>query len=122
MNRDQQKREAEKANARAAAPYAEQLRNGSFTTELLNEATRIGHGFRTKVYMTWMENTLRLEAREHRLELKPTPTGVKAQFFVKNEPGKSEMVELTGANAKSLAERWMKTVGPRPRAAATVEE
>lgn len=121
VNREQQKRESQKAQSRAIAPYAEQLRKSSFTTELLNEAARIGYGFRTKVYMTWIDNTLRLDAREHRLELKPTPDGVKAQFFVNNEPKKSESVDLAGANAKALAERWMKSVGPRPQAAPTAE-
>jgi hypothetical protein len=112
----QQQRDAERARAQATAPYTEQLRKGPFTSELMSEATRIGHGLRTKVYISWIDNTLRFEAREHRLELKPTPEGVQAQYFVNKEPMKKEIVDLNGS-AKQLAERWLNTVGPRPSAA-----
>ncbi len=44
--------------------------------------------------------TLRLEAREHRLELGPTPKGVMAYY-------------LKG-NAEKLAKKWLDVVGPRP--------
>jgi hypothetical protein len=111
----QARRESDRVRARAAAPYLEELRKGTFTAELLNEATRIAHGYRTKVYMAWLDSTLRLEAREHRLELRATPEGVKAQFFLGNQQTHSEMVELTTAKAKALAESWMKKVGPRPQ-------
>lgn len=104
---------------RAAAPYLEELRKGAFTTELMNEATRIAHGYRTKVYMTWLDGTLRLEARGHRLELQATPQGVKAQFLEGSQAVHSEMVELTAAKAKALADRWLKKVGPRPDSAGT---
>ena len=120
---EQQRREADRARSRAAGPHLEQLRKGQFTSDLMNEATRIGFGLRTKVYMTWLENTLRLEAREHRLELRATPEGVQAQFCVNGrETTHSEIVDLNPANAKALAERWMKTVGPRPRAEAAEGE
>ncbi len=60
---DQQRRVAERESARAAAPYAEALRSGSFTKELLDHATRIGHGMRIKIHIAWLGTTLRLEAR-----------------------------------------------------------
>ncbi len=116
-NRDHLLREAERARVKAIAPYAEQLRKGPFTKDLLNEATRIAHGLRTKVYMTWIESTLRLEAREHRLELKATPDGVLAQYFVNKESTGEEIIDLKGS-AKKLAERWLSKVGPRPAPAA----
>jgi hypothetical protein len=115
-DRDHVKRDAERARIRATAPYTEQLRKGVFTTELLNEATRIGHGLRTKVYITWLENTLRLEAREHRVELKATADGVIAQYFVNKQPTSQEKVDLNGS-ARKFAENWLSAVGPRPRAA-----
>jgi hypothetical protein len=113
---EQQRREADRARSKAAGPYLEQLRKGKFTSDLMNEAARIGFGLRTKVYMTWIENTLRLEAREHRLELRAMPDGVQAQFLVNGKPTHTEIVDLSAAKAKSLAERWMKAVGPRPTA------
>ena len=41
-------REAELAQARAAAPHADALKNGPFTAELLKQASRIGFSMRTK--------------------------------------------------------------------------
>ncbi len=115
----QDRKEAERARIRASAPHLERLRKGPFTQELLAEATRIGHGLRTKVYMTWLENTLRLEAREHRLELRATPDGIVARFSVDGQPTGEEKVELSPENAKSLAVRWLSKVGPRSQATET---
>jgi hypothetical protein len=112
-NRDEVRRDAELAEVKAAAPFAEQLRKGPFTPELLNEATRIGHGLRVKVYITWIDGVLRLEARERRLELKATPKGVLAQYFVNKEPAGSETVDLNGS-AKKLAEKWLSALEARP--------
>lgn len=119
-DRDHVRREAERARARATAPFSEQLRKGPFTTELLNEATRIGHGLRTKVYMTWIDNTLRLDARDHRLELRATPDGVLAQFFANRQQTGEEIVDM-GGSARQLAERWLTSVGPRPQVASQTE-
>jgi hypothetical protein len=108
--REQDRKAADRARGRAAAPYVEQLRRGPFTPELLAEATRIGHGLRVKVYITWLDNTLRLEAREHRLELKPTSEGVVAQFYVDRRQTATEVIDLSRASAKELAERWLSPV------------
>jgi hypothetical protein len=111
--RDEVAREARRAQEQAAAPFAEQLRKGPFTSELLNEATRIGHGLRAKVYITWIDGMLRLEARERRLELKATPKGVMAQYFVNKAPAGSELIDLNGS-AKKLAEKWLSALEARP--------
>src|SRR3979411_242580 len=74
------RREEDRANALAAAPHAEELRNGQFTSALLDHATRIGHSLRTKVQITWIDTTLRLQAKDRRLELQPTAEGVRAVF------------------------------------------
>lgn len=106
--------EAAKAKA-AAAPYAEQLRRGSFTAELMNEAVRIGHGLRTKIYITWVDGALRLDARERRLELRATATGVVAHFLESGTVVKEQKVNLSGS-ARKLAEEWLSVVGPRTAA------
>lgn len=118
---NQRQRDAERTNARAAQPYIEQLRKGQFTADLLAEATRIAHGLRTKVYITWIENTLRLDAREHRLELRPTPSGVVARFCIDLKEIATEPVDLHG-DAKTFAQRWLSQVGPRPAATPAVED
>ena len=106
LKRDVKHRASEKARALAAAPHADALKNGTFTHEFLAHATRIGFTQRTKVQPTWLGNTLRLQARERRLELRPTPEGVMAYYFEDNEERGSEIVDLQG-NAEELAKRWL---------------
>jgi hypothetical protein len=104
--KERERREAEKSAAKAAAPVAEELKSGSFTKELLDHAVRIGHAVRTKVHMTWLGNTLRLQARDRRLELEPSPAGVTARFFESDQETSRESIDLKG-NARELAERWL---------------
>lgn len=92
---------------------ADELRKGKFTTDLLSEVTRLSHGLRTKVYLSWIGSTLRLQAREHRLELTPTPDGVVAATFVNQKQTGSHNVDLK-KSPKPLAEKWLAAVGPRP--------
>jgi hypothetical protein len=113
LARVQRRKQFQHAGVLAAAPYAEALRTGAFTSGLLTHATRIGHGLRTKVHILWLGTTLRLQAREHRLELRPTPEGVTAHFLVgEKETGKEE-IDL-GGKPEKLAKEWLDTVGPRP--------
>ncbi len=98
---------------RSAPVAVENLRGSRFAGELLSAATRIGHGYRTKVHIFWLGGTLRLEAREHRLELRPTAEGFVAVFLVGGEETHREKVSLDG-KAETLARRWMDKVGPPP--------
>src|SRR5208337_986981 len=77
----QRARDSARASAQAAAPWAEELKKGPFTAELLKQAARIGFSMRTKVHVAWLGTTLRLEARERRLELRPTANGVVAAYL-----------------------------------------
>jgi hypothetical protein len=103
---DRRRQQSEKARALAAAPYAEELRKGEFTAELLNHATRIGFGQRTKVNMVWIGTSLRLDAKERRLELKPTAEGVVAVFSESGDEKAVEPVDLKG-DPEKLAKRWL---------------
>ena len=107
-----EQRESERAQARAAQPWAEQLRKGPFTQELLAEATRIGHSLRTKVYISWIGTTLRLDARDRRMELRPTPNGVAVDFSQSGQQTDSRTIQLQGG-AKQLAEEWLAGAAPR---------
>jgi len=109
----QQRRRDQRATVLASAPYAEKLRTGKFTSGLMTHATRIGHGLRTKVNIIWLGSTLRLQAREHRLELRPTPEGVFAHFFAGEKETRKEKLDLSG-NPEKLAKEWLDLVGPRP--------
>jgi hypothetical protein len=105
-DRERKARDHNRAAILAVAPYAEELRKGPFTTELLKQATRIGFSLRTKVNIAWLGSTLRLEAREKRLELRPTPAGVVAVYLEDGKEVRTEDVNLKG-NAEQLVRNWL---------------
>src|SRR5262245_45212778 len=74
------RRKVERERALATSQWADQLKRSEWTSKLMQSATREGFGRRTKVYMTWIGENLRLEAKETRLELQPQTDGVEAQF------------------------------------------
>lgn len=104
--RERQNKEAARQHALAAAPYANELRTGAFTQALLGHATRIGFKSRVKVQPVWMDTTLRLDARNLRLELRPTPEGVRAHRFKDGVEISNDMVDLAG-DAEAFASRWL---------------
>ncbi len=99
-------RGAERARSLAEAPWAEELRNGPYTAELLKQAARIGFSLRTKVNFTWIGTTLRLEARERRLELRPTPEGIVAAYVEANREDRVEPLDLKG-DPGNLVRAWL---------------
>jgi hypothetical protein len=104
--RERRARDGERANAQAVAPYAEALKKGPFTSALLSQTARIGHSLRTKVHIAWLGSTLRLEARDRRLELRPTPKGVVAVYLENNRETRTEPVDLQG-NPEALVRGWL---------------
>jgi hypothetical protein len=104
--RAQRAREAQKANAQAAAPWTDELKKGPFTAELLKQAARVGFSLRTKVHVAWLGTTLRLEARERRLELRPTATGIVAAYLENGVESRTEPVDLQG-DAADFVRRWL---------------
>ncbi|HTS65042.1 MAG TPA: hypothetical protein VMH28_23625 [Candidatus Acidoferrales bacterium] len=105
--REQKARTNARAEAQAAAPHAEALKKGPFAAGLMNQATRIGFSMRTKVHMAWLGSTLRLEARERRLELRPTAAGVVAVFIQDGKETDSQPVDLAGS-PEALVRRWLR--------------
>lgn len=103
---EKRRREREKQQTLAAGPHAEELKRSPFMMALLDSATRIAFGQRTKVNMIWLGSTLRLDAKERRLELRPTPAGVIAVFLNGRDETHSEPVDLSG-DAEQLAQRWL---------------
>ncbi len=108
-------RENQKASAQAAAPWAEELKKGPFTAELLKQAARIGFSMRLKVHVAWLGTTLRLEARGRRLELRPTANGVVA-VYLENGPElengaetRSEPLDLK-SDAGEFVRRWLQSI------------
>ena len=99
-------RAEELAALRAAAPNAEVLKKGQWTQDLLTQAVTIGHGLRMRVGMAWIGTTLRLEAKEKRLDLQPTATGIDAVYFVDGVETAREPVDLSSA-PELLARKWL---------------
>jgi hypothetical protein len=104
--RAQRTRENERARAQAAAPFADRLKNGPYTAELLKQATRVGFSMRTKVHIAWLGSTLRLEAREKRLELRPTAEGIVTVYIENAQETRSEALNLAG-NPEELVRGWL---------------
>ncbi len=104
--RQQRERESRRANAQAAAPFADELKKGPFTAELLKQAARVGHSMRLKVHIAWLGSTLRLEARERRLELRPVPDGVVAVWIENHQETRTDRIDLQ-SNPESLVREWL---------------
>ncbi len=111
MQRRLTEREAERLEALRRAPFEQALKTSPFAGELIASARRLGHGKRVLVRPTWLDSTLRLEARlndaEHRLELRPTGEGVKAVFLRDGAEVSSEIVDLQ-SSAADLAARYIR--------------
>lgn len=110
---DNRRRESERALALAAAPWAEKLKQGIFTKNLMALATRAGYPRRLKVNLLWVGTTLRLEAGGERLELRPEAKGVAAVFLAITPTGVAEvsrqLTNLEGSPQK-LVNLWMERV------------
>ena len=104
--RQQRAREQQRANAQAIAPYAEQLKQSPFTAGLLTQAARVGHAMRTKVHVAWLGTTLRLEARERRLELRPTAQGIAAVYLEDGREIRTIPLDLE-SDPESLVKQWL---------------
>ncbi|HEV3039922.1 MAG TPA: hypothetical protein VHA33_19300 [Candidatus Angelobacter sp.] len=99
------RRDSERASALAAAPWAEKLKNGPYTQDVLKTAAQIGFQIRTKIHVTWLDTTLKLEAKERRIEFRPTPEGVVAVFLLKGKEEKRVVVDLSG-NGGEFVQQW----------------
>ena len=102
-------REAARAAALAIQPHAQQLKHSKFTADLLNQASLLGRSQRLAVRILWMGQTLRLQARDHTFELRPTPTGVEGRFLRGTAEIERFPVNFSGA-PQDLAQRWLNVV------------
>jgi hypothetical protein len=103
---DQQRRQNDKQRALAAAPWAEKLRVAPYTQTLMQQVSRGGYQIRTKVNIVWLSGMLRLEARGHRLEFRPTAEGILAVQLKGSDETKRELIDLAGA-PEALLDGWM---------------
>jgi len=101
-----ERREQKRNFTRAAAPWAAKLKAAPFTQVLFEQATIAGHRLRTKVYMSWFDDTLALQARERKLELRPTPDGIVAAFIEADREESLQPLDLDGDPA-ALIRQWL---------------
>ncbi len=106
LESEQRLRQRDRAAAQASAPSAEELKKGPFTTALLRDAARVGHSLRTKIHIVWLGSTLRLEAREKRLELRPTAEGIVAARIENGRETTVEPLDLKG-DPEQLIRSWL---------------
>jgi hypothetical protein len=110
--REHQRRQEERKRSVAVGPWAEQLKTGPYTQKLLEEAALAGRRIRTKIYMAWFDDMLRLEARERRLEFRPTAEGIVAAFIEIDGTTKTQAVNLKSDPAE-LLKKWLDS-NPNP--------
>ncbi len=104
--REHERRQEERTRAVAVGPWAERLKNGPYTQKLLDQAAVAGHRLRTKIYMAWFDDTLRLEAKQRRLELRPTAEGIVAAFIETDGATITHAVDLE-SDPGELLRRWL---------------
>jgi hypothetical protein len=92
--------------AEAAAPWAEKLKASDYTKSLFEKAAVAGHKMRSKVYMAWLDSVLRLEARGRWCELRPTATGIVAEFVKPDGEISSSEIDLS-SDPEILLGRWL---------------
>jgi len=108
--RERRLRDQERAATQAIAPWAGELKNSPFTGELLRQAARVGFSTRVKVHAVWLGSTLRLEARDRRMELRPTPSGIVAAYIEPGGETRAEPLDLAGS-PEALVRAWLAEPG-----------
>ncbi|HYZ82887.1 MAG TPA: hypothetical protein VE621_00710 [Bryobacteraceae bacterium] len=106
--RTRERQAQDRERARASQQYIDALRSGNFVNELVESATKLAFAQRMKVRPVWIGETLRLEAREKKLELEPTPEGVLAKAYDAADLSWSEITDTEAAGAGvQLATKWL---------------
>jgi hypothetical protein len=107
VKRDHERIAAERDAALLRAPYVEALKSSPFTTQLLTECRTIGHGQRVLVQFVWIGEALRLNAKNKRMELTPSPEGIEAVMSVDGEETARTTVDPNKDDPSALARRWL---------------
>jgi hypothetical protein len=107
VKRDRERREAERNAALLRAPHADALKNSAFTSELLTQCRTIGRTQRVLVQFTWIDESLRLDAKTKRLQLNPMTDGIEAVYSVDGAELRRAKVNLDSDDPAALAQQWL---------------
>jgi hypothetical protein len=107
VKRDQERREAERNAALLRAPYVDALKSSPFTDTLLTECRTIGHGQRVLVQFVWIGESLRLNAKNKRMELTPSADGIVAVISVDGVETARTTVDPQKDDPAALARLWL---------------
>jgi hypothetical protein len=107
VKRDHERRDAERNEALLRAPYVDALKNSAFTTKLLTECRTVGHGLRVLVKFVWIGETLRLDAKNKRMELIPTALGINAVSSIDGGETSRSIVNMEKDDPAALARDWL---------------
>ncbi len=110
------RRDHDRAQAVAAAPWAERLKKEPFAQQMMQQATLAGRQRRIKVNLMWIDTTLRFEARGNRLELRPGAKGITAVFMHGAHDVRHMPVDLS-TDPQPLVSNWMADVDEQKRMA-----
>lgn len=112
---DQKRRDSDRKRSAASAPWAERLKNSPYTQTLMQQATRAGYQIRTKVNFVWLGSTLRLEARNFRLELRPSADGIEVVSLKDGAESKSQTIDMTGS-PDTILTPWIQAIEAQKKA------
>lgn len=102
----EKRRDEQRARTIATAPWADKLKTSGFTQSLFEKAAITGHRLRTKIYIAWLDTTLRLEAKGRKLDLEPTPDGIQATFLEPDGATSHQSVDLN-SDPGVLLRTWL---------------
>lgn len=88
------------------APWADALKTSPYVQNLFEKAALAGHRLRSKIYIAWLENTLRLESKGRWCEIRPTPSGIQYAFVAPEGNTVTEPLDLS-SDPNLLLARWL---------------
>ncbi len=88
------------------APWAETLKKSAYVQNLFEKAAVAGHRLRSKIYIAWLENNLRLEAKGRWCEIRPTRTGIQYEFVSTDGVTVSHPLDLA-SDPDTLLGEWL---------------
>jgi hypothetical protein len=105
--RDRERRESERNAALLRAPFVEALKSSPFTDTLLTECRAVGREQRVLVQFLWIGENLRLNAKNKRMELMPSPDGIIAIQSVDGLETGWTTVDPEKDDPAALARNWL---------------